>query len=68
MKTAGAWALAAGVGANIIFPVAAFANKNKLSILQWAHTDPDFDFWLWKYCQEWGIKNDTEVTINSVSR
>lgn len=44
LKTAGTWALAAGIGANIILPDGVNASKKKLKILQWMHTDPDFDF------------------------
>jgi hypothetical protein len=64
VKTAGVWTLAAGMGANIILPRRAQANKKKLKILQWTHTDPDFDYWFWNYCKEWGKKNDTEVKLN----
>jgi len=64
MKTAGVLALAAGMGANIILPGSAYASKKKLKILQWTHTDSDFDYWFWNYCKEWGKKNDTEVKLN----
>ena len=64
IKTAGAVALAAGMGANIILPSRAKASKKKLKIFQWTHTDPDFDWWFFNYCKEWGKKNDTEVVLN----
>jgi spermidine/putrescine-binding protein len=64
IKTAGAVALAAGMGANIILPSRAQASKKKLKILQWTHTDPDFDWWFQNYCKDWGKKNDTEVMLN----
>jgi len=64
IKTAGAVALAAGMGANIILPSRAKASKKKLKILQWTHTDPDFEMWFWNYCKDWGKKNDTEVMLN----
>jgi anaerobic selenocysteine-containing dehydrogenase len=64
IKTAGAVALAAGMGANIILPNNSQANKKKLRIVQWTHTDLDFETWFWNYCKEWGKKNDTEVILN----
>ena len=67
MKTAGALALAAGMGANIILPGGACASKKKLKILQWAHTDSDFNWWFQNYCKEWGKKNDTEVNLKFAS-
>jgi hypothetical protein len=63
IKTAGAVALAAGMGANIILPSKAQASKKKLKILHWTHTDSDFDWWFEGYCKEWGEKNDTEVHL-----
>ena len=67
MKAAGAWALAAGMGANIILPGDACASKKKLKILQWIHTDHDFNWWFQNYCKEWGKKNDTEVNLKLAS-
>lgn len=64
IKTAGAWTLAAGMGANIILPSRAQASKKKLKIFQWVHTDPDFEMWFQNYCNEWGRKNETEVILN----
>ena len=67
MKTAGALALAAGMGANLILPGGACASKKKLKILQWTHTDLDYRWWFSKYCEEWGKKNDTEVYLKFAS-
>jgi spermidine/putrescine-binding protein len=67
MKTAGALALAAGMGANIILPGGAGASKKKLNILQWTHTDSDFNWWFQNYCKQWGKKNDTEVNLELAS-
>ena len=63
IKTAGTLALAAGMGANIILPGRAQAGKKRLRILQWTHTDSDFNFWFQNYCKEWGEKNETEVFL-----
>lgn len=63
LKTAGAWALAAGMGANIMLPDSAYAAKKKLKIMQAKHTDPDFDEWFKNFAAEWGKKNDTKVLI-----
>ena len=68
MKTAGAWALAAGMGTNIILPGGACASKKDLNIAQWRHTDPEFDYWFKNYCKEWGKKNDTEVNLIPASK
>ena len=67
IKTAGALALTAGMGASIIFPSRAQSSKNKLKILQWTHTDSDFNWWFQNYCKEWGKKNDTEVNLEHAS-
>ena len=67
MKTAGALALAAGMGANLILPGGACGSKKKLKILQWVHTDYDFNSWFQNYCKEWGKKNDTEVNLKFAS-
>jgi hypothetical protein len=67
IKTACVFSLASGMGAHILLPGRACASKKKLKILQWTHTDPDFDWWFWNYCQEWGKKNDTEVILNCVA-
>jgi len=64
IKTAGALSLAVGMGANIVLPGRACASKKKLKILQWTHTDPDYNWWFWNYCKEWGKKNDPVVQLN----
>jgi hypothetical protein len=66
MKTAGAWALAAGMGANTILPDSACASKKKLKILQWSHTDSEFNWWFQTYCKEWGKENETEVDLKII--
>ena len=64
IKSAGAWVLATGMGANIILPVGTHAGKKKLKILQWKHTDAEFDLWFESFAKEWGKKNDTEVDLS----
>jgi len=67
VKTAGAGALAAGLGANIILPSRSHAAKKKLRILQWVHFVPAYDKWFnEKLAKEWGEKNDTEVTVDNI--
>lgn len=66
IKTAAVFGLAAGMGTHILLPGRAYASKKKLKIVQWTHTDPDFDWWFFNYCKEWGKKNDTEVILNCV--
>ena len=59
--------VAAGVGPAIIIPGRARAAKKTLKILQWVHFVPAFDEWFnHKYIQEWGQKNDTEVTVDNI--
>src|SRR3990172_3313683 len=67
IKAAGAGALAAGLGANIIIPGRADAQKKTLKILQWVHFVPAYDEWFnKKFAVEWGQKNDTEVTVDNI--
>ncbi|MFN3477139.1 MAG: ABC transporter substrate-binding protein [Candidatus Methylomirabilales bacterium] len=67
IKTAGAGALAVGLGANIIIPGRARAAKKKLKILQWVHFVPAYDEWFnKKYAKEWGEKHDTEVIVDNI--
>jgi multiple sugar transport system substrate-binding protein len=41
--------------------------RKTLRIVQWNHFVPAFDKWFnEKYCKEWGVKNDTDVTIDNV--
>ena len=59
---------AAGLGAGLILPNQARAQKKKtLKILQWNHFVPGFDKWFnGTYIKQWGDKNDTEVTVDNV--
>jgi multiple sugar transport system substrate-binding protein len=67
IKTAGAAAAAAGIGANIIIPGRSGAASKKLRILQWVHFVPPYDTWFnKKFAVEWGQKNDTEVTVDNI--
>jgi len=67
LKTAGTLALAAGTGASIAFPGTSGASKKKLKILQWAHTESNFNAWFWRYCRDWGKKNDIDVDMRQTS-
>jgi multiple sugar transport system substrate-binding protein len=60
---------AAGLGAGLILPKHARAQKKKtLKILQWNHFVPGFDKWFnGTYIKQWGDKNDTEVTVDNVA-
>ncbi|GIX47474.1 MAG: hypothetical protein KatS3mg131_1685 [Candidatus Tectimicrobiota bacterium] len=67
LKTASTVALATGVGASIIVPGRANAQRKKLRILQWNHFVPGFDEWFNNtYVKEWGEKNDTEVIVDNI--
>jgi multiple sugar transport system substrate-binding protein len=67
LKTTGAGAVAAGLGANIIVPGRAGAAKKTLKILQWVHFVPAYDEWFnKKLAKEWGDKNDTEVVVDNI--
>ncbi len=67
VKTTGAGALAAGLGANIIIPGRANAQRKKLRILQWVHFVPAYDKWFnEKFAVEWGQKNNTDVTVDNI--
>jgi len=67
IKTAGAGAVAAGLGAGIIVPGRAHAQKKTLKILQWVHFVPVYDEWFnKKYAVEWGQKNNTEVIVDNI--
>jgi multiple sugar transport system substrate-binding protein len=69
IKTAGAGALAAGLGTNILVPQRSYgaSGKKTLKILQWVHFVPAFDKWFnEKYVKEWGEKNNTEVTVDNI--
>jgi multiple sugar transport system substrate-binding protein len=67
IKAAGAGAVAAGLGANIITPGRALAGRKKLKIIRWGHWVPSFNKWFDKtFVKEWGEKNDTEVTVDHI--
>jgi len=67
LRTTGAGAVAAGLGANIIIPGRAGAAKKTLKILQWVHFVPAYDEWFnKKLAKEWGDKNDTEVVVDNI--
>ncbi|HXH83860.1 MAG TPA: substrate-binding domain-containing protein [Candidatus Tectomicrobia bacterium] len=67
LKTSGVGVAAAGLGANIVLPGRAGAQKKRLRILQWVHFVPAYDEWFnKKYAVEWGQKNDTEVVVDNI--
>jgi len=67
VKAAGAGALATGLGANIIIPGRADAQKKTLKVLQWVHFVPGYDEWFnKKFAVEWGQKNNTEVIVDNI--
>jgi len=69
IKTAGAGAVAAGLGTNILIPRRSYgaSAKKTLKIMQWVHFVPAFDKWFnEKYVKEWGEKNNTEVTVDNI--
>jgi len=59
---------AAGLGAGLVLPRFAHAQKKKtLKILQWNHFVPGYDKWFNNtYIKQWGDKNDTQVTVDNV--
>jgi multiple sugar transport system substrate-binding protein len=64
IKASGAVLAAAGLGASIMIPGRARAEKRKLRIVQWVHPGGYFDHWFENvYAKEWGEKNDTEVIV-----
>jgi multiple sugar transport system substrate-binding protein len=67
IRATGVGAVAAGLGANIIVPGRASAQRKKLRILQWVHFVPPYDEWFnKKFAVEWGQKNNTEVTVDNI--
>jgi len=65
VKTAGSFALAAGIAPAIIG--AARAAPKTLKIMQWNHFVPAFDDWFNKtFVKEWGEQNDTHVIVDNV--
>ena len=69
LHTAGAAALAVGVGASIIIPGRASAQQKMLKILHWKHFVPGYETWFNEtYAKEWGEKNNTRVIVENVSQ
>jgi multiple sugar transport system substrate-binding protein len=67
VKVTGTGALAAGVGANFLFPERAAAQQKTLKILQWSHFVPAWDTWFnGTYTKEWGQKNNTNVIVDNI--
>ena len=68
VKVTGTGALAAGVGANFLFPARAAAQQKTLRIIQWSHFVPGYDKWFDNtYTKEWGAKNNTNVVVDHIS-
>jgi multiple sugar transport system substrate-binding protein len=67
-KLTGAGAVAAGVGANFLFPARAAAQQKTLKIAQWSHFIPAYDKWFDNtFTKEWGQKNDTNVVVDHIA-
>ncbi len=62
IKTTLAAGALVGTG-GLIFPRYGAAEPKKLKIIQWMHTDSDFNSWFENFAKEGGKKNDTEVVI-----
>ena len=68
VKATGTGALAAGVGANFLFPARAAAQQKTLKIIQWSHFVPAWDTWFnGTYTKEWGQKNNTNVIVDNIN-
>ncbi len=68
VKVTGTGALAAGVGANFLFPARAAAQQKTLRIIQWSHFVPGYDKWFDNtYTKEWGAKNNTNVVVDHIA-
>ena len=68
VKVTGTGALAAGVGANFLFPERAAAQQKTLKIIQWSHFVPAWDTWFNNtYVKEWGQKNNTNVIVDNIN-
>jgi multiple sugar transport system substrate-binding protein len=68
VKVTGTGALAAGVGANFLFPAKAAAQQKTLRIIQWSHFVPAWDKWFNEtYTKEWGAKNNTNVIVDNIN-
>src|SRR6478736_743900 len=67
-KITGAGAVAAGVGANFLFPQRALAQQKTLKIIQWSHFVPGYDKWFdGVFTKEWGAKNNTNVIVDHIA-
>jgi multiple sugar transport system substrate-binding protein len=67
-KITGTGAIAAGVGANFLFPARAAAQQKTLKIIQWSHFVPAWDTWFnGTYTKEWGQKNNTNVIVDNIN-
>src|SRR5207245_2040194 len=67
-KLSGAGALAAGVGANFLFPARAAAQQKTLKIIQWSHFVPAYDKWFDNiFTKEWGAKHNTNVVVDHIA-
>ncbi len=67
-KLTGAGAVAAGVGANFLFPERAAAQQKTLKIVQWSHFVPGYDKWFDNtYTKEWGEKNNINVVVDHIA-
>jgi multiple sugar transport system substrate-binding protein len=68
VKVTGTGALAAGVGANFLFPARAAAQQKTLRIIQWSHFVPAWDTWFnGTFTKEWGQKNNTNVVVDNIN-
>ena len=59
-------ASAAAVGPGFLFPGRSLASQKKLRIVKWAHFVPQFDPRFDSIAAEWGRKNDTKVTVDTI--
>jgi len=68
VKATGTGAIAAGVGANFLFPARAAAQQKTLRIIQWSHFVPAWEKWFNEtYTKEWGAKNNTNVIVDNIN-
>ena len=65
LKTAGATALAAGVGPAVIIPGS--AQPKTLKLLYPRTFAPGFDRWFDRYAQDWGERNNTQVVVDRLA-
>lgn len=68
IKTAGAGALAMGLGPAVVFPGKARAADKTLKILQWSHFVPRYDKdWFDGFAKKWGEARGVEVTVDHIN-